>query len=135
MGLACHHVDLIVVMVGVVVKQRQTLHPTLAGDFDRILVRTMTPMAAFALLGDRELGVVDQQISALDQVQHLAGNVLVGVLTRTMVGNECNHDTVGLDAITKGRIGMAHPAGRHRRAGKLELTRVEIVKADRAPEL
>ena len=68
-------VDHVVVVTGVVVEQRQPLGAHLARQPHGVLDGAVPPRALAGELGRRVLGVVDQQVDALAQVEHAVGDV------------------------------------------------------------
>src|SRR3546814_3209064 len=65
-----------VVMRGVVVEQRQALGPRLLGDGDRVLGRAVAPRRLRRELLGGVLRIVDQQVDAVAQREHLVADLV-----------------------------------------------------------
>ena len=66
-------VELVVAVRGVVVEQRQALGAGFLRDVHRVVDRAVTPVALVLELGRRVLRVVDQQVDAVAEVEHVVG--------------------------------------------------------------
>ena len=130
MSFVRHRIDLLVVVVRVMVEERQTLDATLSSHLDRIAMRAMTPMTALALFADGELGVVDEQVGTVDKLEHLGGNKLLRIVARTVIGDEGDHNTRRFHSISKGGVWVPNGLGRHSRARDRKGAGINIVKAN-----
>ena len=70
-------VDLVVGVRGIVVEERELPRAGLVGDVHRVVDRAVTPVALVLELARRVLRVVDQQIDAVDELEHLVGDEVV----------------------------------------------------------
>ena len=102
-----------VVVVGrVVVEQRQGLDARLLGHLDRVVDRAVTPVGLLLELVGGVLGVVDQQIGLLAQLEHRVGHG-VERRGRLMVADVGHDHAAPLDAVADRRAAMGHRAHLH----------------------
>ena len=105
-------VEPIVAVRRAVVEQRELARARLLGDEDRVLDGAVTPGALDLVLVGGVLRVVDEQVDAVAQVEHVVGDVVVGVVgdgARSVVGEVRDRDALGLDPEPERRVGVPHP--------------------------
>src|SRR6266702_8317771 len=70
-GVEMHEVDAVVGVRRAMVEERQPSRARLAGDVDRVVDRRVAEVALALELLARVLGVVDQQVDAVGEVEHV----------------------------------------------------------------
>ena len=114
--VAQDHVDVVVVVHRVVVEQHEIARTRLSRDVHRVVDRAVAPVPLRLVLLVRVLRVVDQQVDAVAQLEHLLRNVVVGIVgiaTRAVVGDVRDRHAVPVDAVAERRADVAHPTRPH----------------------
>ena len=103
-----------VVVVGrVVVEENQLTDPRLMGHLDGVVHRAVPPVGALRELLRGELGIVDQQVHAISQGQHLVvdtSRIVDGLLVVAYVGHA---DPVPVDPVAQRSADVRHRSSGH----------------------
>ncbi len=137
-GVAQNGVEAVVAVRRTVVEQRQLPRARFLGDEDRVLDGAVTPRALDHVLVGGVLRVVDQEVDAVAELEHVVGDVVVGVFGHgagTVVGEVRDRHALGLDAEPERRIGVAHPPGAHLRPVEREVVVGDGLEGDLTPQL
>src|SRR5260370_28173600 len=109
--------DLVEVVVGVrraVVEQHEGAGAGLACHPDRVVDGAVPKVPLDLVLGHGVLGVVDDDVGAVAELEDVVGDVVVGVggaAPGAVVGEVGDRDPFEVDAVPEGRVGVAHAAG------------------------
>ncbi len=97
------------------------------------------PQCALLLeLVRRVLRVVDEQVDAVAEVEHLVGDEVVGLAVDaplTVVGQVGDRDAVQLEAVAERRSDVPDPPRAHLRVADREVVVAGVVEVERALEL
>jgi len=121
-----------------VVEQRELTGAGFLGDVDGVLDRAVTPRALDHVLLGGVLRVVDEQVDAVAELQHVARHIVVGVFgdgARPVVGEVRDRHPLHLDPEAQRGVGVAHPARAHLGAVEGEVVVGDRLERDVAPQL
>ncbi len=121
-----------------VVEQRELARAGFLGDVDRVLDGAVTPRALDLVLVGGVLRVVDEQVDAVAELEHVAGYVVVGVVGHgagPVVGEVRDRHALHLDPEAERGVGVADPARPHLGAVEREVVVGDRLEGDVAAQL
>ena len=121
-------VDVVVVVGWVVVEEDQLADPRLMGHLDGVVHRAVSPVGTLGEFLRGELGIVDQQVHAVSQGQHLVvdtSRIVDGLLVVADVGHA---QAVPVDPVPEGPADVGHRSGGHPCRSDVEASLRSIVE-------
>src|SRR4051794_29767321 len=124
-------VELVVAVGRVVMEQRKAAGARFLGHEYRVVDGAVAPVRLLVPLVVGVLGVVDQEVDPVCQLEHRLGHA-VETGRRLVVADVGHAEPVPVDAVAVGRAEMGHKPRQDAGPADLELVVVDVVEADLA---
>ncbi|CAA9230555.1 MAG: hypothetical protein AVDCRST_MAG20-1113 [uncultured Acidimicrobiales bacterium] len=132
-GEECIH--LVVAVRRVVVEQRQALGPADLGDVHRVVDAAVAPVRLLLELLRGVLGVVDEEVDPVAELEHRVGDVEGATQRSLVVGEVGDGDAVPADPVAVGGTAVGDAADLHLGVADRHVPVVHVVEGDVTPEV
>ena len=134
-GVRQQGVDRVVVVRRVVVEHGQPLGPRLLRHEHRVVDRAVAPVVLLGELVGGVLGVVDDEVGAVAQLEHRVADLVAAVVGHLVVGQVGDDRPAHLDPVAVVGAHVGHGPHPHLGAVDLDVAVGDVVEADLAVQL
>src|SRR5690606_16798989 len=135
LGVGQQVVERVVVVGRVVVEQGEAPGAGLVGDEHGVVHRAVAPVVLLRELLDRVLGVVDDEVGAVAQLEDVVAHPVAAVVGHLVVGDVGHRRPADLDPVAVVGPDVRHRAHPDLRPVDLDVAVVDVVELDLAVEL